>query len=78
MDFLEIFNYENIANISLIGIVILFWLIVNNWINKNLNDFLKKRDWLISGREKNLKQLAKNILFIISCIWGFQLKIKTF
>ncbi len=74
MNFLDYFDYDHILNISLIGVVILFWLIANNWINKKLNAFLKKRDWLVSGRENNLKALAKNILFIFCCILWFSLE----
>ncbi len=52
----------------------MFWLIANNWINKNLKQFLEKRDWLVIEREKNFKKLAKNILFIFCCILWLSLE----
>ena len=74
MSFFEYFTYNHLFNLSLLGVVVLFWLIANSWINKKLKRFLEKRDWLIIGREKNVKKLAKNILFIFCCILWFTLE----
>ena len=35
MDFIE-YLQQHLLNLSLFGVVVLVWLIVNNWINKNL------------------------------------------
>jgi small-conductance mechanosensitive channel len=64
---LEIFNIGSIIyllNFSLLGIIIIFWLLTNRWINKNLERFLKQKGWLVSGREKNIKKLLKQILLL--------------
>ena len=69
--FLEILNSVSIIyllNFSLLGVIILFWLITNRWINKNLESFLKLKGWLVSGREKNIKKLIKQIL-LLSCFF---------
>ena len=58
-------NFEWFLFLSLLGITLLFWLIANRWINKRLISFLKKRDLLVIGREKNIIKLAKQILLII-------------
>ena len=61
-------NFEWFLFLSLLGITLLFWLIANRWINKRLISFLKKRDLLVLGREKNIIKLAKQILLILCCI----------
>ena len=61
-------NFEWFLFLSLLGITLLFWLIANRWINKRLISFLKKRDLLVIGREKNIIKLAKQILLILCCI----------
>ncbi len=61
-------NFEWFLFLSLLGITLLFWLIANRWINKRLITFLKKRDLLVIGREKNIIKLAKQILLILCCI----------
>ena len=61
-------NFEWLLFLSLLGITLLFWLIANRWINKRLISFLKKRDLLVIGREKNIIKLAKQILLILCCI----------
>jgi small-conductance mechanosensitive channel len=61
-------NFEWFLFLSLFGITLLFWLIANRWINKRLISFLKKRDLLVIGREKNIIKLAKQILLILCCI----------
>ena len=61
-------NFEWLLFLSLFGITLLFWLIANRWINKRLISFLKKRDLLVIGREKNIIKLAKQILLILCCI----------
>ena len=43
----------------------MFWLILNNWINKNLERFLKQKGWLVEGREKNIKKLIKLVLLLL-------------
>jgi len=65
MSFIDYFSLEHILNLSLFGLVILFWLILNNWINKNLERFLKQKGWLVEGREKNIKKLIKQVLLLI-------------
>ena len=65
MSFIDYFSLEHILNLSLFGVVILFWLILNNWINKNLERFLKQKGWLVEGREKNIKKLIKQVLLLI-------------
>ena len=54
-------NFEWFLFLSLLGITLLFWLIANRWINKRLISFLKKRDLLVIGREKNIIKLTKQI-----------------
>ena len=69
--FLEILNSVSVIyllNFSLLGVIILFWLITNRWINKNLESFLKLKGWLVSGREKNIKKLIKQIL-LLTCFF---------
>ena len=61
-------NFEWFLFLSLLGITLLFWLIANRWINKRLISFLKKRDLLVIGREKNIIKLTKQILLILCCI----------
>ena len=61
-------NFEWLLFLSLLGVTLLFWLIANRWINKRLISFLKKRDLLVIGREKNIIKLAKQILLILCCI----------
>ena len=65
MSFIDYFSLEHILNLSLFGVVILFWLILNNWINKNLERFLKQKGWLVEGREKNIKKLIKQVLLLL-------------
>ena len=35
MDFIE-YLQQHLLNLSLFGVVVLVWLVLNNWINKNL------------------------------------------
>ena len=65
MAFIDYFSLEHLLNLSLFGVVILVWLILNNWINKNLERFLKQKGWLVEGREKNIKKLIKQVLLLI-------------
>ena len=55
---LQIFESTSIIyllNFSILGLIIIFWLLTNRWINKNLERFLKQKGWLVTGREKNIK-----------------------
>jgi small-conductance mechanosensitive channel len=66
--FLQIFESKSIVyllNFSVLGLIIIFWLLTNRWINKNLEVFLKQKGWLVSGREKNIKKLLKQILLLV-------------
>ena len=56
-------NFEWFLFLSLLGITLLFWLIANRWINKRLISFLKKRDLLVIGREKNIIKLVEESKF---------------
>ena len=56
MDFIE-YLQQHLLNLSLFGVVVLVWLIVNNWINKNLERVLKQKGWIVEGRLKNIKKL---------------------
>ena len=64
MAFIDYFSLEHLLNLSLFGVVILVWLVLNNWINKNLERFLKQKGWLVEGREKNIKKLIKQVLLL--------------
>lgn len=69
--FLQVFQSSSIIyllNFSVLGVIIIFWLLTNRWINKNLERFLKQKGWLVSGREKNIKKLLKQILLLI-CVF---------
>ena len=69
--FLQIFESKSIIyllNFSILGLIIIFWLLTNRWINKNLERFLKQKGWLVSGREKNIKKLLKQILLLV-CVF---------
>ena len=68
---LQIFESTSIIyllNFSILGLIIIFWLLTNRWINKNLERFLKQKGWLVTGREKNIKNLLKQILLLL-CIF---------
>ena len=65
MAFINYFSLEHFLNLTLFGIVFLVWLILNRWINKNLEEFLKQKGWLVEGREKNIKKLIKQILLLL-------------
>ena len=68
---LQIFESTSIIyllNFSILGLIIIFWLVTNRWINKNLERFLKQKGWLVTGREKNIKNLLKQILLLL-CIF---------
>ena len=53
MDFIE-YLQQHLLNLSLFGVVVLVWLIVNNWINKNLERVLRQKGWIVEGRLKNI------------------------
>ena len=70
----DIINTDNLIyllNFSLLGIIILVWIILNRWINKNLESFLKQRGWLVAGREKSIKKLIKQILFFVCFLFAY-------
>ena len=71
IDSIEFSKIIYLLNISLLGVVILFWLITNRWINKNLERFLKKRGWLVTGREENIKKLVKQILLLVCLLLAY-------
>ena len=64
MDLIE-YLQQHLLNLSLFGVVILVWLIVNNWINKNLERVLKQKGWIVKGRLKNIKKLLKQVLLLV-------------
>ena len=64
MDFIE-YLQQHLLNLSLFGVVVLVWLIVNNWINKNLERVLKQKGWIVEGRLKNIKKLLKQVLLLV-------------
>ena len=72
MAFIDYFSLEHLLNLSLFGVVVLFWLILNNWINKNLERYLKQKGWLVEGREKNIKKLIKQVLLLICSILALE------
>tara|TARA_B110000305_G_scaffold135849_1_gene151622 strand:+ start:76 stop:1197 length:1122 start_codon:yes stop_codon:yes gene_type:complete len=72
MAFTDYFSLEHFLNLSLFGIVILIWLILNNWINKKLERFLKQKGWLVEGREKNIKKLIKQVLLLLCSILALE------
>ena len=64
MDFIE-YLQQHLLNLSLFGVVVLVWLILNNWINKNLERVLKQKGWIVEGRLKNIKKLLKQVLLLV-------------
>ena len=56
MAFINYFSLEHLLNLTLFGVVFLVWLILNRWINKSLEGYLKQKGWLVAGREKNNKK----------------------
>ena len=48
------------------------WLILNRWINKSLEGYLKQKGWLVAGREKNIKKLIKQVLLLICSILALE------
>ncbi len=65
--FLQIIESKSmiyLLNFSVLGVIIIFWLLTNRWINRNLEGFLKQKGWLVSGRERNIKKLLKQILLL--------------
>ena len=65
MDFIE-YLQQHLLNLSLFGVVVLVWLIVNNWINKNLERVLKQKGWIVEGRLKNIKNKALTFCHLFS------------
>ena len=72
MTFINYFSLEHLLNLTLFGIVFLFWLLLNRWINKNLESYLKQKGWLVKGREKNIKKLIKQILLLVCSILALE------
>ena len=54
MDLIE-YLQQHLLNLSLFGVVVLVWLILNNWINKNLERVLKQKGWIVEKKLKILK-----------------------
>ena len=72
MAFINYFSPEHLLNLTLFGVVFLVWLILNRWINKNLEGYLKQKGWLVAGREKNIKKLIKQILLLLCSILALE------
>ena len=72
MAFINYFSLEHLLNLTLFGVVFLMWLILNRWINKNLEGYLKQKGWLVAGREKNIKKLIKQVLLLICSILALE------
>ena len=72
MAFINYFSLEHLLNLTLFGVVFLVWLILNRWINKNLEGYLKQKGWLVAGSEKNVKKLIKQILLLICSILALE------
>ena len=72
---MKLFDYIdeiNATNIILVSIVVLFWLFLRRLINRKLEPFLKRKDWLLPGKGKKIKTLLKQVLFLISFILGIK------
>ena len=57
---MKLFDYIdeiNATNIILVSIVVLFWLFLRRLINRKLEPFLKRKDWLLPGKGKKIKTL---------------------
>ena len=67
MAFINYFSLEHLLNLTLFGVVFLVWLILNRWINKSLEGYLKQKGWLVAGREKNIKKLIKMFSIVPIC-----------
>ena len=70
MKFFDYIDEINATNIILVSIVILFWLFLRRLINRKLEAFLKRKDWLLPGKGKKIKTLLKQVLFLIFIIFA--------
>ena len=59
MKLIDYIDEINATNIVLAAVVLVLWVIIRRWISKKLEPFLKRKDWLIPGKEKKLKTLLK-------------------
>ena len=72
MTFINYISLEHLLNLTLLGLIFIVWLIINSWINKSLEGFLKQKEWLVEGREKNIKKLIKQILLFLCTILALE------
>ena len=59
MKLIDYIDEINATNIVLAAVVLVLWIFIRRWISKKLEPFLKRKDWLIPGKEKKLKTLLK-------------------
>ena len=77
-DFLytELFEYNDLKfkllNLILFSCVVCVWFLLRLWINKKFTLFLNKKNWLMPEKEKKLKKLLKQIVFIVFLLLGIK------
>ncbi|MBG15129.1 MAG: hypothetical protein CL853_02125 [Crocinitomicaceae bacterium] len=70
---MKLFDYIdeiNATNIILVCFVVVIWLLIRRLINRKLEPFLKRKDWLLPGKGKKIKTLLKQVLFLMFFIFG--------
>ncbi|MAP01632.1 MAG: hypothetical protein CMD01_02290 [Flavobacteriales bacterium] len=70
---MKLFDYIdeiNATNIILVCVVVVIWLLIRRLINRKLEPFLKRKDWLLPGKGKKIKTLLKQVLFLMFFIFG--------
>lgn len=72
MKLIDYIDEINETNYILVAIVLVCWIVIRRWLNRKLEPFLKRKDWLLPAKEKKLKTLLKQVLFLLFFIFGIK------
>ena len=71
---ITLFKYDNyeftLLNLILFSCFLFLWILLRRWSNKKFSRFLNSSDWLVPEKEKKLRKLIRQILFVIFFILG--------
>ena len=58
MKLIDYIGEINEINYILVAIVLVCWVVIRRWLNRKLEPFLKRKDWLLPAKEKKIKNTA--------------------